>query len=266
MRNDLTIPIKDTSHSCIFDFPDNAVPPLPPPPTPAGDPPNCYPYCPSDDWPPISLPPPPPIPPVVPPVGTVVHGTGFTNGTVTGYGGAFPPNANNQLTLNGVYAISSFADLTTNIVGKSWGIIGGVLDTQYDDFVMGGDPVGVLTLGADGQTPFRNWNYISLQAGFYVGSLSRISSFDYPIVEIRLTANLQMLQFPPNPSPPEVIDPFAFSFRIQLNNRHAPYSVIYTLAHNTGDLQYLIARFFYNQINGALSSYVTLDDIQQFPN
>lgn len=75
---DLEVPSsdKDTSKSCIFDFPDrppDTLPPDPPPPTP----PLCFPYCPGDDWPPI-VPPVPPLPPGVIPPGIDPIGLGPT--------------------------------------------------------------------------------------------------------------------------------------------------------------------------------------------
>lgn len=53
--NDLLDTGKDTSRSCVFDFPDRPVDSLPPD-HPVGPPPDLYPYDPVDDWPPPVLP------------------------------------------------------------------------------------------------------------------------------------------------------------------------------------------------------------------
>jgi hypothetical protein len=53
---DLAVEEKDTSRSCIFDFPDRPVRPTPPI-DPLGGPPDQYPYDPIWDWPPIDPPP-----------------------------------------------------------------------------------------------------------------------------------------------------------------------------------------------------------------
>lgn len=61
---------KDTSKSCIFDFPDRPPPTLPPD-YPPINPPDCYPSCPPDDYPPF-----PYTPPILPP-GVIPHGQVF---------------------------------------------------------------------------------------------------------------------------------------------------------------------------------------------
>lgn len=63
---------KDSSKSCIFNWPDRPPETLPPQ-YPPIDPPACYPYCSFDDWPPILPPEPPDDDPPMPP-GTIDHG------------------------------------------------------------------------------------------------------------------------------------------------------------------------------------------------
>jgi len=113
-RNDLIPAIKDTSHSCVFDFPDNPPDPIPPPPG-HGSPPGCYPYCSIDDWPP-PFPVPPPHPGLPP--NAVPHGIGRLRGNFTMDGLAInsPPdgiflNANLEVIVQGVdsYTDSDFA-------------------------------------------------------------------------------------------------------------------------------------------------------------
>lgn len=250
MINDLLAAIKDTSHSCIFDYPDRPPGPLPPPPG-HGSPPDCYPYCSNDDDPPPPIDPPPDPPPPLP---IILHGTGFDNcnGGMIGRftSPPYPP----------VFKSELFIDAFGTLIDNDNAYYPLTSGSQYFGYVSINEYVAKLDHDFEGDlisTPLITKSF-QIRFNDLLGQVPAPTSF-----VMRIRAEHTQMFFPPGP--PYLYYPGGISTLSFLHESISANHFSYKSPFPYLGPYIFEVTMFLNRLTGVLGTYATLDGIQIFP-